>query len=664
MRPIRLLIFVMSVVFMVSGLHAQAQELIAPNIFLRGTLLPAGVRYTATFIRPAEDMVLRNVSAEITLPPSAQLNQMLVSRQIQFDVVRVSRERAITMIWQTSRINGDQLVDTFSFLLSQPLSEEVEFYLEWQDENGVQFHESFFEVPPLSIATVSSGEALVPAGSAFTPIGFTGVQASTSHIEPVTVTANILPADFNPPAEFGDVWWCSILELVGLPEGVGATVIVPLRRPVAPFTPLSMFKQNPDGTWSPLDAVATVTADGQFALYEHTGGIIATGGEAEIQPETVDASTLQPLADAGIVATPLLANVGTEEILNSIPIVGNVVPEGLTDGTSNTVTVGEIPVVGDGGVQPVPEGVTDGTSNTVIVGEIPVVGDGGVQPVPEGLTDGTSNTVIVGEIPVVAVTLTPTGEDPARPTAIVAPPVTLTPTVENTARPTTVIVPPVTLTPTVENTARPTTVIAPPVTLTPTGEDPTRPTAIIAPPVTLTPTVENTARSTTVIVPPVTLTPTGEDPARPTAIVAPPVTLTPTGEDPARPTAIVAPLVTLTPTVEDPAPTAVIVVPVTLTPTVEDPARPTPVFAEPTIAVSILSEGVPAEATELINVETVSLEATAVPQERVVEPTELPPTEDVAVPSSLEIDVGSAIQCQRPQINCAVLVRRPGNGFR
>ena len=57
-----------------NGVQAQTPpELIAPNLFLRGLQLPQGVRYTASFIKPADDLPLRNISVEMTLPADAQL---------------------------------------------------------------------------------------------------------------------------------------------------------------------------------------------------------------------------------------------------------------------------------------------------------------------------------------------------------------------------------------------------------------------------------------------------------------------------------------------------------------------------------------------------------------------------------------------------------------
>jgi len=389
MQVFKIIAVLFSLLCIAGQISAQTAEIIAPNVFLQGMVLTTGVRYTATFIKPEEALPLRNISVEITLPPGAQFSQMLVPQQVEFDVVRVSREGAITMIWQTSRVPGENTLDSYSFTLAQPLTEETEFYIQWQDENGTQYFENFFELPPLAIATQNTGIATL-SQQGFVPAGETGVQVSIpQQAEPVTLTVNILPAGVNPPPEYGDLWWCSLVEITGLPEGVSASVIVPLRRPVAPFTPLSMFQQNDDGSWSPLEGEAFVTADGQYVVYEHPGGVVATGGLPEIQPEIIAATNIQVITDAGLAAPA-----------NAAPDLTN-----ITDGTSNTVLLNEIPVL------PPPENITDGTSNTVMLGELPLTATPiplTATPVINTINDGSSNTVLLGEPSLTATPILPT----------------------------------------------------------------------------------------------------------------------------------------------------------------------------------------------------------------------------------------------------------------
>src|SRR5262245_54010013 len=118
-------------------IEAQSQAaLIAPNILLRGIQFQEGVRYTAALIKSSDDAELRNLSVEITLPANAVLTEMHISRQIEFDVVRQNQAGQLTLIWQISHVPAESPLDSFSFTLAQPLTEEVEFYAEWLNADG------------------------------------------------------------------------------------------------------------------------------------------------------------------------------------------------------------------------------------------------------------------------------------------------------------------------------------------------------------------------------------------------------------------------------------------------------------------------------------------------------------------------------------------------
>lgn len=278
---------------------AQAQtQVIAPNVFLRGLQLADGVRYTAAFIKPSDNTAMRNMSVEITLPPDAEFLNMMVPQQAQFHVVRVNQAGALTLIWQTSRVAGEVPLDTFSFTVAQPLTSEVEFYLKWQTEDRLTVVENFLEVPPITVATDTEGSLSPLPEGGYEPIGNTGIQIAAPG-NSALVAARMLADNFNPPEEFDDVWWCSLLELTGLDAGKTAEVIVPLRRPVAPFTALQMFQQQADGSWLALSTQAIVTADGLFAMYTHPGGLVATGGKEEIRAEVVVAVDLNIPVQAG-----------------------------------------------------------------------------------------------------------------------------------------------------------------------------------------------------------------------------------------------------------------------------------------------------------------------------------------------------------------------------
>ena len=367
--------------FLVSNAQAQP-TLIAPNVFLRGIQLPDGVRYTASVVKPSDDTAMRNVSVEITLPADALLMEMLISRQVEFDVVRRNQAGQLTLIWQISRVPADAPLDSFSFTLAQPLSGEVEFYTVWQNEDGLQRVENFYEVPPLTVATQSEFQ-WASTNLGFAPVGDTGIQIAAPSLG-ILLTGRVLPVDFNPPVEYGNLWWCSLLEINGLPAGTTADVIVPLRRSLAPFTPVQLYQQQSDGSWLVLDQQGIVTADGQYAMYVHPGGIVATGVPAEFQSEILPA-----------------AEIVIEQVIDVRPPDPQPTnaPGEIADGSSNTIFIGEDVPPTD--VPPPPTSVgqiTDGSSNTIFVGEDALSTDAPLRPTNVGqITDGSSNTIIIGE---------------------------------------------------------------------------------------------------------------------------------------------------------------------------------------------------------------------------------------------------------------------------
>jgi len=99
----------------------------------------------------------------------------------------------------------------------------------------------------------------------------------------------------------------------------------------------------------------------------------------------------------------------------STPATPTPPPGQVTDGTSNTILVGEEQPVGTTPAAPPPGQIADGTSNTIIVGEERPVRTTATPPV----TDGTSNTIIVGEERPVRTTTTPPVTDGTSNTIVV-----------------------------------------------------------------------------------------------------------------------------------------------------------------------------------------------------------------------------------------------------
>lgn len=377
MKRLRILMMVCLLSLLPVPVKAQSVTPVAPNIFLRGIPVAEGVRYAATIIKPDDNAQMRNLSIEITLPADAVLSEMIIPRQVEFDVIRRNRQGQLTLIWQISRVEADQPVSAVAFTVAQPLVNELEFFASWLQEDGTPVVENFYEVPPLSDPT----QAI-----------------------PQEAATQVLPADFNPPPEFGSIWWCSLFEIAGLPSGTSASVSAPLRRPIAPFTPLQLFQQQPDGTWIALDEQGIVTADGQYVMYTHPGGIVAAGGSDELQPEvvTIDAGQAGDLSPAGevVIAVPTQPAI-TEEPAETVPLEEVPTTPAPDEAPAEVAPTAEpLPTAAPTEVPTlVPAEIADGTSNTILLGEVTLT----PTPLATGIADGTSNTIQLGEV-----TLTPT----------------------------------------------------------------------------------------------------------------------------------------------------------------------------------------------------------------------------------------------------------------
>jgi hypothetical protein len=311
---------------------------------------------------------MRDVQVEITLPAKTTLTGIGVPRQVGVAEIR-ENSATRTLAWNIPLVSASQQLDVLSFSVPAKISGSITFFMRWQDAAGVEHIEHFDDVPPLTNASESEAE-LVVTESGYQAMGKSGVMVSAPITEPpLVLTVRVLPVSFNPPVEFGAFWWCSLAEMNGVPVGESVDVVVPLRRPIAPFTKLALFQQNAYGSWSLLPKMGTVTADGLSVVYAHPGGLVASGGEEGLQPAQVNLEE----------ATDGTSNTIVFSESPSQP--DNVVQTGVDDGTSNTIVISE--------PNPVQPPATDGTSNTVIIGE--------ANPILPSDTDGTSNTVIISE---------------------------------------------------------------------------------------------------------------------------------------------------------------------------------------------------------------------------------------------------------------------------
>ncbi len=390
---------------------ASSSDLVSPNVFVRGVQLSNGTRYTATFIKPTDSTALRDVLVEITLPTTVALTEMTVPRQTSSAEVRENGTTR-TLVWRVAHVGADEALDAFAFTVAQPLTIEVEFYMVWHDATNAEHIEHFTDFPPVQAANQAEAEISVTQSS-YVPIGETGVQVSAQvQNPPLDLHVRVLPASFNPPAEYGALWWCSIIEVAGVPAGETIDVVAPLRRPIAPFTPLSLFRQNADGSWSPAPGLGVVTADGLFVVYAHPGGVIATGGDEILQPAVVQLTSVNDGSSNTIVlgeATATPAAAGIVDGNSNTIVLGEATATpaaGIVDGSSNTIVLGEATAT------PAAAGIVDGNSNTIVLGEATatpaagivdgssntiVLGEATATPTAAGIVDGSSNTIVLGE---------------------------------------------------------------------------------------------------------------------------------------------------------------------------------------------------------------------------------------------------------------------------
>lgn len=415
---------------------SQEMGLVSPNVFIRGITLANGTRYAATFVKPYDGAELRDIQVEITIPSEVILTGMSVPRQSQYTEVRENGSTR-TLSWRVDQVAAGQALDAFSFTVASPLVEELEFSMVWHDGSGSEYVEHFAEIPPVLMATQGSAQVTINQ-EGYLPVGDSGVQLmGRVQDPPLTIEAKILPAAANPPAVFGSIWWCSVLELSGVPEGAPVRVLSPLRRPVAPFTQLAMFRQSPNGAWSPAEGMGVVTADGLFVEYEHPGGVVALGGDPSLQPASVPLAVVSD----GTSNTLLIAEATTVPPTEIVPSTQDTLMPSAGAPTDAAQQPSATPLAqdavsgsGGSGVRPggqrsptpppsptqifvtlapfltstnTPSGISDGSSNTILIGEVtqtPTQAFVTLAPfltstnTPSGIADGSSNTLLIGEV--------------------------------------------------------------------------------------------------------------------------------------------------------------------------------------------------------------------------------------------------------------------------
>ncbi|MCU0479763.1 MAG: thrombospondin type 3 repeat-containing protein [Anaerolineae bacterium] len=282
-RIVILCLILLSLGFIPKPVHAQP---ISPfdigQARLNGLTLLEGTRYV--FILPYNNAdALYDLTVQLDLPNGAQLVNAQQTDKVFFNGI-TEDERGVHLFWRAPEIFSGDLFAPFAFTLAQPIDAFVTATATWHDSLN-QSQSVQIVVSPNTLNAVGQGGALnsegvIPAGQ-FTFIGDTGVVIySGQEIPSSAITVREATPNEDPPAELGDFWWCSGLELQGVS---GVTVYVPLRKPLPPLMPLTLFAQV-NGQWQVTDIMGYVSADGLYAVYDHPGGIIFTGTEAENNP--------------------------------------------------------------------------------------------------------------------------------------------------------------------------------------------------------------------------------------------------------------------------------------------------------------------------------------------------------------------------------------------
>ncbi|MBZ0320460.1 MAG: hypothetical protein K8L91_28865 [Anaerolineae bacterium] len=249
------------------------------------------LRYTVYVPKPLVDA--ESYVIQVGVPSDATINQVLHGGESTFDGIFAEAATSQQLVWTITDAPSDDDATMLSFILAKPIDKPLVVTASWdgttlQKEIVPRYAYNFSNVGQIVLGSEESAE--------FQRVGVTGIliraASGSAGGESTIITARALPPEDNPPAETGDYWWCSVLELSEIAEGETVIVQMPLRRPLPPGTPVVLFQRQADGSWLPLEHPGVVTADGQAVEYEHPGGVIATGVEASLQPQFAELTML------------------------------------------------------------------------------------------------------------------------------------------------------------------------------------------------------------------------------------------------------------------------------------------------------------------------------------------------------------------------------------
>lgn len=304
---------------------------LSPQIVLRAINLGDTIRYTASLIKPA-DLELETASFSITLPGDADVAAVFETDRVTFTGVQRDPE-ATTLVWSAEDLGAASAIDALTFTLAEELSTDMEVYVQYVGSTvGAVSVSGKPEIAP-ALAAEEGDLVIGPngTGARMLPVGASGVRVGVAAgllDDETTIVARQLPMDQNPPPDLttdegAAFWWCSLVQIDDLPAGSAVSVMVPARRPIAPFTPVRLFALQPDGTWLPLEALGIVSADGQYIQYVHPGGVIAAGVERSYQPQIVEDLVELPGLTMPFSVAPAPADSADEEPSEAIASVSS-----------------------------------------------------------------------------------------------------------------------------------------------------------------------------------------------------------------------------------------------------------------------------------------------------------------------------------------------------
>ena len=257
-----------------------AQQGTQPALLMSAMQLPDSTRYSVTVANLGQS-TLSNLQVSVQLPTDAVFDHALETPgYTQFQ----GNDNGM-LSWSTgATFAPTDEIDAFTFFLQQPSTGIFSVSASWDGGSAQGQFAPIVQTATDTEADVTLDAATLAAGEL--PVGNTGVVilgVSGAVPDGTMVHVSVLAAGANPPASTGDLWWCSIVSVDGLPAGTGLVLLAPARQPLPPGASINLFAQT-DSQWTQLDQQAGVTGDGQFIQYLQPNGTVAAGTGINNQP--------------------------------------------------------------------------------------------------------------------------------------------------------------------------------------------------------------------------------------------------------------------------------------------------------------------------------------------------------------------------------------------